>query len=181
MGMLLSKPVLRLLAVILHRGEARRLVRLIQERHGEAAGGWLLPVDDTAAGDGDDAGATVATREWTESHPHCAHAHCSCTKNALRGLIDTFVLGYGAKAIMGLVLAIGSGSAFRSPKRIAIALGFDSIRFGAFLATFVGGFKGLQVPGVIRGDGAPSRFWWSSRSLRPCVTGSDCICFLLFP
>eukprot|EP00742_Colponemidia_sp_Colp-10_P002101 GILJ01002243.1.p1 GENE.GILJ01002243.1~~GILJ01002243.1.p1 ORF type:complete len:244 (-),score=25.35 GILJ01002243.1:78-809(-) len=67
--------------------------------------------------------------------PFCKHEK-GCVINTVRGAIRGFLYGYGIKSSVSLILALAFGKAFRKPRVIMEALGFSSLRFGAFLGLF---------------------------------------------
>lgn len=51
-------------------------------------------------------------QEAARHRPHCKHKG-TCTHNALRGLIKTFVVGFGVKYVVSILPAVLTGRAFR--------------------------------------------------------------------
>lgn len=75
-------------------------------------------------------------------------------KSALRATIRAFVLAYGAKAFTALLLALRKWRDFKSGSKSALLqlVDPDTVRFGAFMGSFVGTFRFGEIASrLVRG------------------------------
>ncbi|KAJ2819117.1 hypothetical protein IWW50_005575 [Coemansia erecta] len=87
----------------------------------------------------------------------CQHEGMSCTQNAIRGLLRTFLIGFGVKCGLEAVPHIITLRAFTRPSLLLTGFSRDTASFASFLAVLISSYKAIlcgmrRVRGTRRSD-----------------------------